>query len=105
MSALNPSKVRRVKLKMKKLNQKGFAVFELVVIVGVMVIVALAGWNIYRLQQSNGSVSTTETVKAVPSAPAIISTSDLNQATTTLDQTQLDSSADTAQLDKDLASF
>lgn len=90
---------------MKKLNQKGFAAFELIVLAGVVIIVALAGWNIYRLQQSNGSVSTTETVKAVPSAPAIISTSDLDQAATALDRTQLDSSADTAQLDKDLASF
>ena len=94
---------------MKRVGQKGFALFEAIVIVGVVAIVALAGWNIYRLQQNNGSVSTQRTSNAslqpIATAPAISSTKDLDIAAQTLDQTQIDSSADTAQLDKDLASF
>lgn len=92
---------------MKKINQRGFALFEVVAIFGVLAIVALAGWNIYQRSQKNGAVSSSSAsaIKPVPLAPAVTTTSDLDKASQTLDQTSLDSNADTAQLDKDLASF
>jgi len=74
----------------------------------VVAIVALAGWNIYQRNQegdSKASTSVGETVKAIPVAPDITSTSDLDKAAQTLDQTQIDNNSDTAQLDEDLASF
>lgn len=93
---------------MKRFTQKGFALFETLVIVGVIVIVAAAGWYIYQRQQKNdsaGTASTSKTIKAVPTAPAVTTAQDLDKAVQTLDQTQLDATSDTAQLDKDLASF
>lgn len=92
---------------MKRFSQKGFALFESLVAVGIIAIVAVAGWNIYQRQQKNDSVSSTaeKTVKVVPNVPAIASASDLDKAGQTLDQTQIDTVVDTAQLDKDLAGF
>ena len=91
---------------MKRVGQKGFALFEAIVIVGVVAIVALAGWNIYRLnQKDSSSAPASQTVKVVPLAPDITNVGDLDKATQTLDQTQIDTVSDTAQLDKDLASF
>ena len=93
---------------MRRFSQRGFALFEGLAIAGVAAIVALAGWNIYQQQQKNGSTTTTsseKTVKLVPKAPDVASASDLDKAAQVLDQTQIDTATDTAQLDKDLASF
>ncbi len=93
---------------MRRLGQRGFALFEGLAIAGVVAIVALAGWNIYQQQQTNGStttISSEKTVKVVPKAPDVASVSDLDKASQALDQTQIDTVSDTAQLDKDLASF
>lgn len=93
---------------MRRFNQRGFTLFETLVIVGVIAIVAAAGWNIYQRQQKNSSASTAstgETVELVPSVPSVSTVADLDKAVQTLDQTQIDTSVDTAQLDKDLASF
>ena len=92
---------------MKQFSQKGFALFEALLIVSVVAIVALAGWNIYERQQKNGSggSSIEKTVKVVPGAPVVATASDLDNAAQTLDQTQIDTASDTAQLDSDLASF
>ena len=91
---------------MKRVGQKGFALFEAAMIVGVVAIVALAGWNIYRLnQKDNSTAPAAQTVKVVPLAPDITNVGDLDKAAQTLDQTQIDTVSDTAQLDKDLASF
>lgn len=93
---------------MKRSTQRGFAILETLIIVGVIAMVAAAGWYIYQRQQKNDSASTastSETIEVVPTAPAVTTAGDLDKATQTLDQTQLDTTADTAQLDKDLVSF
>ncbi|MBI2592028.1 hypothetical protein HYW36_00960 [Candidatus Saccharibacteria bacterium] len=93
---------------MKRLPQKGFALFEMVVIAALLTIVVLGGWNIYERSQKPGSVSTSKTtsLKAIPEAPAeLSSTADLTKASETLDEVSLDSDSETAQLDKELASF
>ncbi len=93
---------------MKRLSQRGFALFELVAIVGVLAIITLAAWNIYQRSHKNGAVSSSfapPAIKVVPLAPAVTTARDLDKASQTLDQTSLDSSSDTAQLDQDLASF
>ena len=91
---------------MKRINQSGFSLFELVVIIAVLAIVGLGGWNIYqRSHRRTGEVSTTKVTKTLSSLPVITSSADLDKASQTLDQTVTDSSSDTAQLDNDLASF
>lgn len=93
---------------MKRLSQRGFALFEMIAIVGVLAIVTLAGWNIYQRSHKNGAVSSSfaaPAIKVVPPAPTVTTANDLNKASQTLDQTSLDSNSDTAQLDQDLASF
>lgn len=93
---------------MKRYTQRGFAILETLLIAGVIAIVAAAGWYIYQRQQTNDSASTTNTsptIEVVPTAPAVTTAGDLDKAAQTLDQTQLDTAADTTQLDKDLVSF
>lgn len=90
---------------MKRQNHQGFSVFELIVIISVLSIVALGGWNIYHRSHKNGEVSTTKvTSPLLSSVPVISTTADLDKVSQTLDQAA-DSSGDTAQLDSDLAAF
>lgn len=94
---------------MRKASQKGLALFE-IIIISVVAVVALAGWNIYQRNQNNKSSSQTvsstpTTLKVVPSAPEVTSASDLDKASKTLDETQVDSNSDTVDLDKELSSF
>ena len=92
-------------------SQRGFSVFELVTICGVVLALGLLGYIVYSRQNSNDNVGTenaqTQTVSDVPSAPAISSSADLDKASDTLDQIDLDSSNtnDTSQLDSQLAAF
>ncbi len=73
----------------------------MLLIAGVVAIAGLIGWNVYQRQQDSSDI----TVKAVPSAPSINNVADLDKAAEALDKTQIDTASDTAQLDKDLASF
>lgn len=86
---------------MKRFNQNGFGLHAVLLIAGVIVIAGLIGWNVYQRQQDSSDT----TVKAVPSAPSVDNVADLDKATEALDKTQIDTVSDTAQLDKDLASF
>lgn len=89
---------------MKK-SQTGFVMFEAIVIAGVVAIVALAGWNIYRTNQKNGSTAVTRVSQTISVAPSINSASDLDKAAATLDKTSVDDTAYLNQLDKQLSSF
>lgn len=86
---------------MKQVNQHGFGLHGVLLIAGVVAIAGLIGWNVYQRQQDSSDI----TVKAVPSAPSINNVADLDKAAEALDKTQIDTASDTAQLDKDLASF
>lgn len=90
---------------MKRTNQSGFSVFELVVIVAVLSIVGLGGWNIYQRSHKSGTASISKASETPSSASAITSSADLDKDGQTLDQTPIDTASDTAQLDSDLASF
>ena len=89
---------------MKRL-QHGFALFEGLVIFGVLAIIGLGGWNIYRQHQKPGSTTVTRVSQTIAVAPSISSLTDLDNAGRTLDQTSLDDSSDLSQLDQDLAGF
>ncbi|MEK7561921.1 MAG: hypothetical protein AAB541_03605 [Patescibacteria group bacterium] len=88
---------------MKRPSQKGFTLIGVLAVASALAIVTLVGWNVYQRQQV--SDTTAKIVKMVPTAPAVTSVGDLDTASQTLDQTQIDSDVDTAQLDSDLASF
>ena len=95
---------------MKRLNQHGFAGFEVAVIVIVLAIVAVAGVKVWNARSDTTSTSTAQTTKSaanVSSAPAINTTSDLTKASATLDQNDPGSanSSDSAQLNSQLAGY
>lgn len=97
-------------------NEAGFSVFELVMVIAIVAILGLAGYSIYSRQNAkttNGSstsqASNSATAKAndVASSPNIRTTSDLDKAAATLDQTDPGGSnnTDANQLDSQLANF
>ncbi len=92
-------------------NQSGFSVVELAIVVSVIAALSFVCYSVYN-QQHNKTASTTgasQSAKAsdVASAPTISSTSDLNKALTTLNQTDPSGSnnTDASQLDAQLANF
>ena len=93
-------------------NSKGFAVFEMILIVGVVGILTFAGWTVYNRNQDKkdtASTSSSQTASSsksdVASAPDVKTSKDLDTAQKTLDGTNVESSTDDTQLDQDLASF
>jgi hypothetical protein len=84
----------------------GFSVVEATLIIGVVAVLGLVGFNVYaRNQDKKTDTATTQApVEARdPSAPEIKSTADLDKADKALDDTNLD--ADTSQLDSQLNTF
>jgi prepilin-type N-terminal cleavage/methylation domain-containing protein len=83
----------------QSLNQKGFAIIELALVVIVVGVVAFAGYHLYSSRQSNSSkadvvapagttaATTGSTNSAVTTVPPITNTSDLDSAAATLNQT------------------
>ena len=92
---------------MKRMKSQGFGLLGLLAIVGIIVVAALIGWYVYQHQQKSDETTalSTQTTQPIPDAPAVSQTSDLEKAAQALDKTQIDSSVDTAQLDKELAAF
>lgn len=101
---------------MKIRNHAGFSVVELLIVVAVIAVLGFAGYSVYHRHNTktannstNGTAQTDSTAKAtdVASSPKINSTSDLDKAAATLDQTDPDGSngTDTSQLDAQLADF
>ena len=92
-------------------NSKGFALFEMIIVVGVVGILAFAGIMVYqRSQDKKSNTSASQTTKPTAtkdyaaSAPEVKKTADLKSAQTTLDNTNVDSSDET-QLNQDLSAF
>jgi hypothetical protein len=87
---------------MKK--QSGFAALEIIL---VLVVVAVLGFTAYNyLGHRQASNSGQAATAAVPTAPRVSSTADLTTAENTVDQMDIEaSSADSAQLDSELANF
>lgn len=88
-------------------NITGFTVFEFVLIVGVVGILGLVGYNVYSRNQTTttGSGSSAVAEKATTDASEIKSEQDLADAEKVLDQTDVENSSESAQLDADLALF
>jgi prepilin-type N-terminal cleavage/methylation domain-containing protein len=94
-------------------KQSGFSVVELLIVVAVVAVLGFAGYSVYSRQQkadnSVASQASSQSDKAddVASAPNVSSTSDLDKAAATLDQTDPGGSnnSDASQLDSQLANF
>ncbi|MFZ1812255.1 MAG: prepilin-type N-terminal cleavage/methylation domain-containing protein [Candidatus Saccharimonadales bacterium] len=80
----------------------GFSIIEVVLVLAVIVIVGLVGYNLYTMQQSRSEQATSNQQKAAAMPQSITSTADLDASAKALDATQLDSTADTATLENDL---
>jgi prepilin-type N-terminal cleavage/methylation domain-containing protein len=85
-------------------SQHGFSIVETLLVVAVVVVLGLVGYKVYHRQHdttaTNSSQSTgSATANDVASAPEVKSTSDLDKAATTLDQTDpAASNSDSSQL-------
>jgi prepilin-type N-terminal cleavage/methylation domain-containing protein len=96
-------------------SQRGFSIVETLLVVAVLVALGLVGYKVYNRQHNDSSSdqaataqnSGSATASNVASAPAINSTSDLDKASATLDQTNPDSSnsSDAGQLTSQANSF
>lgn len=90
-------------------TQYGFTAFEGVIIVLVVAVLAAAGYMVYsRMNNTASKTSSTsdQATSTTPTAPAVNNTSDLDTASKTLDDTNVDATvSDTAQLDSELNQF
>ena len=94
-------------------SQTGFSAVELLIVIVVVAVLALVGYSVYQWQNNKPATtantqSDSETMAGnVPSAPAINTSSDLDEASTTLDQMDISASnsSDSSQLDSQLAAF
>lgn len=86
-------------------NQAGFSVVETLIVVVVLAALGFVGYKVYQRQHDNTSTTASSqsagsaTANDVASAPSINSTSDLDKAAATLDQTDPGASnSDSSQL-------
>ncbi len=99
-------------------RQAGFSIMEVGVVIIVLALGGLVGYiAVQQLtkpktadthqasDQPAASSGSSSSQTGVAEAPAIEAASDLDQSSAILDKTELDSSADTTLLDKELANF
>lgn len=94
-------------------NQSGVSVVELLLVVVVIAVIAVVGIRLHNRSQvastgaTQSSVNQSPTATNVKPAPPVNSTSDLNAASATLDQTDpsTSNSVDTSQLDSQTSTF
>lgn len=85
----------------------GFSLIEVIVVVAIVALVAFLGYSLYTHQQAATNDKTSSAQVAVPAAPEITSASDLDTASNTLDQIDVDgsNSTDSTRLDSELSAF
>ena len=87
----------------------GFSIVEAILIVAILAVIGYVGWRVWEAQQSVGTASTnnsTQTAQVPTTAPDIKSASDLDKASSTVDQMNLDSnSQDLTNMQKELNSL
>lgn len=94
-------------------NQTGFSIVEIVIVLAVVGLIGFVGYKAYNNMQNSKTADNSQAkvqspmASDVKAAPPISSTSDLDTALTTLDQTDPGGSnnTDTGQLDSELAAF
>lgn len=93
------------------IKQPGFSLIELVLVLAVVGVLGFLGYSFYNRQNANNAAQTASSEPAqandVASSPNINSTSDLDKALATLDQTDPSggNNTDSSQLDSELSNF
>ncbi len=85
---------------------RGFSLVEILIFAAVIVLVGLISYNLYSMQQARNKSLTEQqsTAAAIPAAPPVNSTEDLDKAASVLDSIELDANAgDTSKLDAEAA--
>lgn len=92
-------------------NQSGFSPVELVIVIAIVAVLGFVGYSVYDRQSSKTAdvtgTSQSATASDVAPAPAVSSTSSLDEAAATLDQTDPSgtNNTDASQLDAQLTNF
>jgi len=73
-----------------KQNSSGFHVVEVILVVAIAAVFGFIGWRVYVAQDTKSA--TVNTQGQPQEAPTINATSDLNEATATIDKIDLDDS-------------
>lgn len=90
-------------------NQKGFSVIEIVIVVAVIALLGFVGYVFYNNLQGENAVDTSQnssqqaSADDVEEAPEINKTSDLDEASATLDS--IDTESDSSEIDNELNNF
>ncbi|HET8690487.1 MAG TPA: prepilin-type N-terminal cleavage/methylation domain-containing protein [Candidatus Saccharimonadales bacterium] len=74
-------------------KQKGFTIVEIVVVIAILVVVGLIGWRLWQRSQgqsTNQNSSTSSQVGQSEQTPPISNAADLNNASQTLDNVNVD---------------
>ncbi len=98
---------------MKKLNKSGFALFEAIIIVVIIVAIVAVGYLVIKGHKSSGSNTALNNgstyqspTTSTPAAPQINSASDLNSAMSALNQAGISSNTtDSNQLSSQTSTF
>lgn len=79
---------------------------RIIVVIAVVIVAGIVGYKLYDNYQQNKIIESSTAID-VPAAPAIKQTTDLDEASTTLDETKLDTSNsdDLSELDSELDAF
>lgn len=87
------------------MKTKGFSIIEIIIIIAVVGVIAALGY-VYVNRPAQVSSSTQEVSTAAPEAPQITSTKDLDTATSTVEEINLDTTdSDLDSIDDELNQF
>ena len=90
--------------KLTQLSHRGFSVVEVVIIVVIVGVIGGAGYLVYSRQSDDSAKDTTTSEQVADDVPAIQSAEDLDTASQTIDDTNIDSvDAEADELDSSLA--
>lgn len=87
---------------MKKLNQNGFGILPVILLVAVVGIVAFAAMRVVNRDTPVADSSSSQLSKENPESVQINKASDLDTASKSLDATPIDDGMDSSKLDSDI---
>ena len=89
----------------KSSNQTGFTVLELLIVLVILSVIGLVGLKVVNSNATLSSTTSGVATQTTKIPTKITSTADLQQASTALDQTQIDSQLDPTSLDTSIKSL
>lgn len=87
-----------------KFNQGGFSIVETVIVVAVLALVGFIGWRVYDGMQSKQAAETTQTTNETSKqAPEVKNSEDLQKAEDFVNNTDVNKTLDTGDIDSALS--